>query len=137
MQLNTSTIIINVFALGCLVAALLKDRTKTKESLIISVKLFVRILPAIIAIVILIGLLLGFVSQSQISKIMGEHSRLGGILLAAIMGAILHIPAIISFPLAASFLKSGASVATVAAFITTLTMVGVVTLPLEMKDIRS
>ena len=135
MQLSTSAIVINIFALGCLVAALFKDRAKTKESLIISVKLFVRILPAIIAIVILIGLLLGLVSQSQISKIMGEHSRLGGMLLAALMGAILHIPAIISFPLAASFLKSGASVGAIAAFITTLTMVGVVTLPLEIKEL--
>jgi uncharacterized membrane protein YraQ (UPF0718 family) len=137
MQLNTSAIIIDIFAFGCLVTALLKDRTKTKESLIISVKLFVRIPPAIIAIVILIGLLLRFVSQSQISKIMGEHSNLGGMPFAAIMGAILHIPAIILSLLAASFLKGGASVAAVAAFITTLTMVGVVTLPLEMKDIRS
>jgi uncharacterized membrane protein YraQ (UPF0718 family) len=118
-----------------LVTALLKDRTKTKESLIISIKLFVRILPAVIAIVVLIGLLLGFVSQPQISKIMGEHSRLWGIILAALTGSILHIPAIISFPLAASFLKGGASVAAVAAFITTLTMVGVITLPLEIKEL--
>lgn len=134
MQLNTFAIVINIFALGCLIATLLKDRTKTKESLTISIKLFVRILPSVIAIVIIIGLLLGFTSQSQISKIMGEYSGLGGVLVAALIGAVLHIPAIISFPLAASFLRGGASVASVAAFITTLTMVGVVTLPLEIKE---
>ncbi|MBL7150979.1 MAG: permease [Candidatus Omnitrophica bacterium] len=133
--MNTSAIVINIFTLVCLVVALLKDRVKTKESLIISVRLFMRILPAVITIAIFISLLQSFVSHAQISKIIGEHSGLGGILFAATMGAILHIPTIISFPLAASFLKGGASVTAVAAFVTTLTMVGVVTLPLEIKEL--
>jgi uncharacterized membrane protein YraQ (UPF0718 family) len=43
------------------------------------------------------------------------------------------IPALISFPLAASLLRSGATVTTIAAFITTLVMVGFVTAPMEVK----
>ncbi|MDY0290564.1 MAG: permease, partial [Sphaerochaeta sp.] len=37
------------------------------------------------------------------------------------------------FPLAGSLLRSGATVMTISAFITTLVMVGVVTAPMEMK----
>jgi uncharacterized membrane protein YraQ (UPF0718 family) len=44
------------------------------------------------------------------------------------------MPAVVAFPLAASLLANGASVQSVAAFITTLTMIGVVTLPLEIKE---
>ena len=45
----------------------------------------------------------------------------------------MHIPSLLSFPLAASLLDKGAQVASVAVFITTLTMIGIVTLPLEIK----
>ncbi len=78
---------------------------------------------------------MGFVPATEISKFIGKQSGFGGILLVAIVGAILHIPALISFPLAASLLKSGASITAVAAFITTLTMIGIVTLPLEIKEL--
>jgi len=45
----------------------------------------------------------------------------------------MHIPALLSFPLASSILENGASVTAVVAFITTLTMIGMITLPLEIK----
>ena len=96
---------------------------------------FLRIIPIVLIIIIVIGLLLGFVPPNEISRIVGEQAGFGGVLLIALLGAILHIPALISFPLAASLLKSGASITAVAALITTLTMIGVVTLPLEIKEL--
>jgi len=57
------------------------------------------------------------------------------VLVVALLGAILHIPSLVSFPLAASILESGASVTAVAVFITTLTMIGVVTLPVEIREL--
>ncbi len=133
--MNSTTIFINIFTMSCLIFAFIKDRAKTKRSLILAVKSFFRIIPTILIIIILIGLLLGFVPSSEISKIVGEQSGVGGVILVALFGAILHIPALISFPLAASLLKSGASIVAVAAFITTLTMIGTVTLPLEIKEL--
>lgn len=133
--MNSTTIFINIFAISCLIFAFIKDRAKTKRSLILAVKSFFRIIPTVLIIIILIGLLLGFVPSSEISKIVGEQSGVGGVILVALFGAILHIPALISFPLAASLLKSGASIVAVAAFITTLTMIGTVTLPLEIKEL--
>ena len=133
--MNSTVILINIFALGCLIVGLIKDRAKAKRSLIVAVKSFFRILPTVFIIIIFIGLLLGFVPPTVISKIVGEQSGFAGILLVALFGAILHIPALISFPLAGSLLKSGASVVSVAAFIATLTMIGTITLPLEIKEL--
>ena len=131
--MNTTALMINVFAFTCLFISFLNNKEKTKQSLRVSTKSFFRVLPIVFIIIIFIGLLLGFVPQNQISKIVGEQTGSWGVLVVALLGAVLHIPSLISFPLAGSLLESGASVTSVAVFITTLTMIGVVTLPLEIK----
>ncbi len=133
--MNITTIFINVFALTCLIVAFFKNRTKTKQALAIALKSFFRILPTVLIIIIFIGLLLSFVSQSLISKFIGDQAGFVGILIIGLLGAFLHIPSMISFPLAGSLLESGASITAVAVFITTLTMIGIVTLPLEIKEL--
>lgn len=96
---------------------------------------FLRPLPTVLTIIVLIGLLLGFVPPDTLQKFVGEQSGIIGILLTAGVGSVLHIPAILAFPLAASFLEVGASVMIVAVFITALTMVGVITLPMEIREL--
>ena len=133
--MSITVIFINLFALGCLIFAYVKDREKTKQSLLVAVKSFFRILPTVLVIIVIIGLFLAFVSPTEVIKFAGEQAGFAGILIIAVAGAILYVPALISFPLAASLLQSGAGVAAVAAFITTLTMVGVVTLPMEIREL--
>lgn len=133
--MNIATVIINLFALVGLAFAFVKDKRKAQQSLLVAIKSLVRIIPMVLVIIIFIGLLLGFVPPEMISKIIGTHSGFTGVIVVALLGAILHIPALISFPLAASLIRSGASVTAVAAFITTLTMIGMVTLPLEIKEL--
>jgi len=133
--MDLTTIFINIFAIACLIVALIKDKVKAKESLKTAANSFVKILPPVLIIVIFIGLLLGFVLPSEISRFIGKESGLWGVLIIAAVGAIMYIPSLIAFPLAASLLGSGASIEAVAVFITTLTMIGVVTLPLEIKEL--
>jgi len=133
--MNSNVIFINIFAISCLIVALIKDKEKMKQSVIVAVKSFFSILPTVLIIIILIGLILGFVPQSKIPMIVGKQAGFQGVLIIALLGAILHIPSLISFPLASSLLKSGASITAVAVFITTLTMIGMVTLPLEIKEL--
>ncbi|MFO7929267.1 MAG: permease [Candidatus Humimicrobiaceae bacterium] len=130
-----TAITINAIALAWLIFSIVKNRDKTKQSLKIAVKTLIKILPLIIIIIVFIGFLLGFLPPEMISKIVGEQAGFLGIMVTAVLGSVLFIPALISFPLAASLLDGGASVMAVAAFITTLTMVGVVTLPLELKEL--
>jgi uncharacterized membrane protein YraQ (UPF0718 family) len=68
-----------------------------------------------------------------ISRVIGQDSGLKGVVLAALFGSVVLIQAFIAFPLAGSFLRQGASVTAIAAFVTTLVMVGVLTAPLEAK----
>ena len=131
--MNVTVIIINGIAVIGLLIAFIKNKEKAIESLKMALKSFVKMLPMVFIIIIAIGLLLGFVPPEQISRFVGEQSGVGGILLVGVVGALMHIPALLSFPLAASILENGASVTAVAAFITTLTMIGMITLPLEIK----
>jgi len=90
-------------------------------------------LPVVLIIILFIGLLLGLASPETISKFIGEQSGWGGFLLIAILGATAHIPSLLAFPIAASLIDSGAAITSVTVFITTLTMIGIVTLPLEIQ----
>jgi len=133
--MNATAIVINVIAVAALLMAFIKDREKAIKSLKIAGKSFIRMFPMVFIIIIIIGLLLGFVPPDQISKFVGEQSGMTGVLIVGAAGAVLHIPALLSFPLASSLLEEGASVSAVAAFITTLTMIGTITLPLEIKEL--
>ncbi|RKZ26376.1 permease [bacterium] len=133
--MSTTAVFINLFALLCLVVAFLKNRQKTKRALVLVVKSFLGIFPSVLTIIIVIGLILGFIPQSHISKIVGEQAGFWGIIIIGLLGAFLHIPSLVSFPLAASLLQGGAAISSVAVFITTLTMIGMVTLPLEIREL--
>ena len=133
--MNVTAVIINIIAIAALLMAFIKDREKAIKSLKIAGKSFIRMLPMVFIMIIIIGLLLGFVPPDQISKFVGKQSGMMGALIVGAVGAVLHIPALLSFPLASSLLEEGASVSAVAAFITTLTMIGTITLPLEIKEL--
>ncbi len=128
-------IFVNVFAFFCVVFAFFKNKEKTLKGLRKAIEVFFRMLPMVLGIVVVMGFLMAFIPENFISRAIGEESGLYGILFPAILGAILHIPSIISFPLAGGLLEKGASVTSVAIFITTLTMIGIVTLPLEIKEL--
>jgi len=87
----------------------------------------------VLIIIIIIGLMLGFLPPEKISSILGERSGPLGVVFAALLGSVIHIPSLISFPLAASLLEVGASITVAAVFITTLTMISTVTISMEMK----
>lgn len=133
--MSRTAIIINIFAFICLGLSLVKDRARTRQALAIAAKSLARIVPSVLMIVLLMGLALGFIPQATISRIIGEQAGVRGIFGAAVLGSILHIPSIIAFPLAGKLLLSGASVTVIATFITTLTMIGVVTFPLEVSEL--
>ena len=52
---------------------------------------------------------------------------------AAVVGSVTLIPGFVAFPMAAMLLKGGAGYMQIGAFISTLMMVGIVTLPVEIK----
>jgi uncharacterized membrane protein YraQ (UPF0718 family) len=130
--LTWSTYVITFGALGILA---LRDQTKAKYAVKVAIKSFFGILPMFLAIIGLIGILLGLVPPETISRYLGQGAGWWATLTAFILGALLYISSLVSIPLAASLLRAGASLTTIAAFITGLMMVGTMTLPLEVKHL--
>ena len=116
-----------------LLISFLKDRAKTKEALMKAWKSFSGILPQFLAIIVLVGILLAVFSPETINSIIGESSGWFGVFLASIIGSVTLIPGFIAFPTAAMLLKSGAGYTHIAAFLSTLMSVGIVTLPTEIR----
>jgi uncharacterized membrane protein YraQ (UPF0718 family) len=110
-----------------------KDKKKTTIALKKAWKAFENILPQLFSILIIIGLALAILSPQTISTLIGTESGVWGVLAAALIGSVTLIPGFVAFPLAAALLNSGAGYMQIAAFVSTLMMVGIVTLPMEMK----
>ena len=113
--------------------SLVKDKAKTALSLKRAWKMFINILPQFVAILLLVGLLLAAVTPETIQRVIGTNSGLSGMVITSLFGAVTLVPVLIAFPVAAELLKNGAGVMQIAVFISTLTMVGFVTLPMEAK----
>lgn len=84
-------------------------------------------------ILFLIGFVLTFLDAQVISKLLGADSGILGMVIAATVGGITLIPGFVAFPLADSLFDAGTGYAQIAIFISTLMMVGIATLSLEMK----
>ncbi|NLI22790.1 MAG: permease [Clostridiales bacterium] len=127
------TYLLYLLATAGLVLSFLKDRGKTKMALRKAWKSFENILPQFLSILILIGLALSILSPETITGLIGTRSGFAGVFVASVLGSITLIPGFVAFPLAAALLKNGAGYMQIAAFVSTLMMVGIVTIPMEMK----
>jgi uncharacterized membrane protein YraQ (UPF0718 family) len=127
------TIILYILAFALLILSFFKDKKKTKMALVKAWKSFENILPQFLSILIIIGILLAALSPETISKLIGKQSGWLGMLIASILGSITLIPGFVAFPLASALLQNGAGFMQIAVFISTLMMVGIVTMPVEMK----
>ena len=127
------TYLLYALAASGLAVSFFKDRQKTKMALKKAWKAFENILPQFLAILVIIGLAFAVLSPETITKLLGANSGIWGVLVASLIGSITLIPGFVAFPLAAALLKSGAGYMQIAAFVSTLMMVGVVTMPLEIK----
>jgi len=129
---NNAVIFITLCAVLSLVSFLL-DREKTLVGFKRGWKMFKNVLLPFLNILIFISVVLYFIPPSVISNYLGANSGVLGFSIAALVGSVTLIPGFISYPIAAGLIQQGASYAVVATFMTTLMMVGVVTLPLEIR----
>ncbi len=127
------TYILYALAIAGLAISFFKDRKKTKAALMKAWKAFENILPQLLTIFLVIGFLLAVFPQETIQALLGSNSGFLGILAAAVIGSVTLMPGFVAFPLAAALLKSGAGYMQLAAFVSTLMMVGVITIPIERK----
>ena len=131
-MINNAFIFIAISIILSLISFFL-DKDKTVLGFKKGLKMFKSIAIPFLNILILVSLALYLIPQSVIVKYLGASSGIMGLFLAAIVGSVTLIPGFISYPIASALIKQGASYMTVATFMTTLMMVGVVTFPLEAK----
>jgi len=110
-----------------------KDRRKTRQVLLKAWKAFENILPEFLGVLILLGIILAIIEPQTISALIGPKSGWKGTILAALVGSVTLMPAVIAFPTAAILLNNGAGYMQIGALVSTLMMVGVVTLPVEIR----
>jgi uncharacterized membrane protein YraQ (UPF0718 family) len=115
-----------------LLVSLVADRHKTGAALLQAMKMFLGIVPMLLGVLAVVSLVLAAVTPAMLERILSGTGFLPFFSAVAI-GSIALIPGFIAYPLAALLRQNGASWPVLAAFITSLMMVGVLTLPLEAR----
>lgn len=114
--------------------SLIKNKKKTIDSMKMAKGMMKNMIGQIIGILFLIGLILTFIPPEAIKSVLGKSNLFVSTIISALAGSVTLIPAFVAFPLVGSFVNVGASIVPAVAFLTTLTMVGVVTFPLEKQE---
>lgn len=107
------------------------SRGKTVQALRIALKRLLKITPPFLVMMLLVSVVLYLVSDEMIAHYLGNENKYFAVLFASVIGSITVMPGFIAFPLAGMLLSRGVMYMVLAAFTTTLMMVGVVTYPIE------
>jgi uncharacterized membrane protein YraQ (UPF0718 family) len=111
------------------------SKEKGREMLKIAFKSLKKGLPLIIALFIVLIFLQSVSSEEFIVNQISRTNGVGGYLTAAMLGAFVHLPLIIIFPLGSELLKSGVNYGFVAVLITSLAMVHLFSISIEAKEL--
>ena len=110
----------------------LRNPERTVDALRTTARTLKGLAPNVLGMIVMVGLALALVPQETLIRLFNIKG-VAGFTIVSLVGAVVTMPAPIAFPLAGSLLKIGAAPAALAAFITTLTMVGIVTAPIEVS----
>ncbi len=114
-----------------LLVSLVFSREKTIRALKIAARRFLKIFPAFLSMIVLVSVVLYLVPDELISQYLGSDNKFAGVALASLLGSVTVMPGFIAFPLAGILVQKGVAYMVIAAFTTTLMMVGVLTVPIE------
>lgn len=117
-----------------LIISFIKNKEKTKQALKMAFNMGKGMALSIFGIIFAIGLILTLLPPSEIAKFVGKQPAMIATIASALLGTITLVPAFIAFPLVGTLVDAGVGIVPSVAFLTTLTMVGVVTFPLEKKE---
>lgn len=116
-----------------LLLSILNDRQKTLKALKMAWIKLANVLPHFLLMVILISISLFFIPDSVIAKYLGAQNLYLSSLWASIIGSVAVMPGFVAFPLGGVLVSKGVPYMVIAAFTTTLMLVGVLSFPFEKK----
>jgi uncharacterized membrane protein YraQ (UPF0718 family) len=93
--------------------------------------LLLEIAPLLIFSFIIAGMIQVLIPPAIISTWVGAESGFRGILIGALLGSLTPSGPFVSMPIAAGFLRAGAGIGTVVAFMTAWSLLGISRMPIE------
>ncbi|MCK9218374.1 MAG: permease [Firmicutes bacterium] len=132
--MDVFTMAIWVGTLIFLAFSFVKNKERTKKALKMALGMGKGMALSIFSIIFAIGLILTLLPPDKIASFVSKQSVLLATVVSALIGTITLVPAFIAFPLVGTLVNAGVGVVPAVSFLTTLTMVGIVTFPLEKKE---
>jgi uncharacterized membrane protein YraQ (UPF0718 family) len=107
-----------VIVAGLYAFALVRDPARAMQAAAAGVRVFVGVLPIIVAVFAALGLFGVWVNKKAVAERLGEGSGFGTLILAALFGTVLVGPVYVVFPLLKAVREHGARWAVVGAVLT-------------------
>lgn len=126
------TIIVSITIISLILSSVY-DRKKTLSGVKKGLMIFVKLFPTLLSVIIIISVLLYLTPKELFLEYFGNESGIMGYVFAALIGSITLMPGFIAYPICGFLIKNGVSYPIIAVFVTTLMMVGVVTIPIEKR----
>lgn len=126
------TLVMAFLAVILLIIGYSKGEGQHIDGLKSAMKMTVDVLPLLIFAFIMAGMIQTLLPQELLSKWIGEESGIRGILIGTVAGGITPGGPYVSLPLAAGFLRAGAGIGTMVAFLTAWSLWAVSRLPMEI-----
>ncbi len=118
----------------CLVISFSFDHKKTLLGIRKGAMMFLSLLPTLLWVLIIVSLVFSLVSEETMVQYLGNGgSNAKAYSIAVLLGSISLIPGFIAYPLCGILIGKGVSYSIIAAFITSMMMVGILTLPIEAR----
>lgn len=116
-----------------LILSAIKDIKKTIQALKATFRIALTVFPVLFLIFILMGVVSAFISRETIASWLGSGSGMLGIVIGEVVGCFALVQPAAVFPFAGVLHDRGASYGAVLGFVMTAILIGVSTLPLEIK----
>jgi len=126
------TVVMGVIAIILLIIGYYREGSMHIAGLKISLDMTVKILPLLVFAFIVAGMVQVLIPRELLSKWVGMESGLKGIIIGTVAGGLAPGGPYVSLPLAAGFLRAGAGVGTMVAFLTGWSLWAVARLPMEV-----
>lgn len=126
------TILMGAVAIALLLTGYLRGQGQHVSGLKAALHMTVEMLPLLACALIVAGMIQVLVPQEVTTKFIGAESGLKGIFIGAVAGAMVPGGPFVSLPIALGFLRSGAGVGPMVAFLTSCSLWSLGRLPMEI-----
>lgn len=126
------TIIMGILALILIFVGYIRGEGEHVQGSKAALNMIIEILPLLIFAFIVAGMVQVLLPRELLSRWIGEESGMRGILIGTVAGGLTPGGPYVSLPLVAGFLRTGASVGTMVAYLTGWSLWAVSRLPMEV-----